>query len=220
MLQQLGCMNGSACRTGSELAGDPMPQCVRFCLEYLGDELSCFFERDLILKVLLQNILCALTVCTNGSGLPAAIVPTWITLVQLETICDIPADYTGPASVVYLQGRQEPCPYKQTAVQCLHIVVQTHQPAYRSETPKGRRPPYCVYPCNAKQAQQLMQSILNNGEHSARTAVYLLIVAQGPDKLLNRYRLLVCKGVSLGSQPAGVYEDIGISCRCTRTLSD
>lgn len=58
-----------------------MPHGIEICLEHLDDELSGFFKRDLILEVLLQNILCALTVCPNGSGLPATIVPTWITLI-------------------------------------------------------------------------------------------------------------------------------------------
>ena len=65
-----------------------MPNAVE---EHLDYELSCFFKRDVIFEVLLQDVLCALTVCTNGSGFPATIVPTWIALIQLETICDIPA---------------------------------------------------------------------------------------------------------------------------------
>lgn len=111
-------------------------------------------------------------------------------------------------------------PHMQPTVRCACVAMLTHQPAYKRETPKGRRPPYCVYPCNADQIRQLVQLTLNYGKHSARTALYLLVVTQSPDKLLNRYGLLVCKGVSLGSQPTCVYEDIGVSCRCIKTQSD
>ena len=73
-----------------EQADDAVPTCS-LSWQHLDDKLSCFLKRDVVLEVLFQDVLCALTVCTNGSGFPAAIVATWIALIQLETICNIPA---------------------------------------------------------------------------------------------------------------------------------
>ena len=59
--------------------------------DHLDDELDRLFHCDLILEILFQNILGSLAVGTNGSGLPPTVVTTRITLVQLESICDVPA---------------------------------------------------------------------------------------------------------------------------------
>ena len=58
---------------------------------YLDDELDCLLQANVIFEILLQDVLCPLAVGTNSSGLPATIVATRVTLIQLEAICDIPA---------------------------------------------------------------------------------------------------------------------------------
>ena len=58
----------------------------------LDDKLDGLVQRDILLIVLLQKVLCSLLVGPDGRCLPAAVVAAGVALVQLEAPVFIPAD--------------------------------------------------------------------------------------------------------------------------------